>query len=115
MILDLYWSDTEKNNYNLATLERINELYVLYINEPELKKATHHGCFGIGNIKFLKNKYISKELFPFFSNRIPSREYPKIDSILNKYGLKKYDEMELLSVTEARLATDRYFVKIREK
>ena len=115
MILDLYWSDTEKNNYNLATLERINELYVLYINEPELKKATHHGCFGIGNIKFLKNKYISKELFPFFSNRIPSREHPKIDSILNKYGLKKYDEMELLSVTEARMATDRYFVKIREK
>jgi len=115
MILDLYWSDTEKNNYNLATLERINELYVLYINEPELKKATHHGCFGIGNIKFLKNKYISKELFPFFSNRIPSREHPKIDSILKKYGLKKYDEMELLSVTEARLATDRYFVKIREK
>lgn len=115
MILDLYWSDTEKNDYNLATLERINELYVLYINEPELKKATHHGCFGIGNIKFLKNKYISKELFPFFSNRIPSREHPKIDSILKKYGLKKYDEMELLSVTEARLATDRYFVKIREK
>lgn len=115
MILDLYWSDTEKNNYNLATLERINELYVLYINELELKKATHHGCFGIGNINFLKNKYISKELFPFFSNRIPSREHPKIDSILKKYGLKKYDEMELLSVTEARLATDRYFVKIREK
>lgn len=115
MILDLYWSDTEKNDYNLACLEKKDELYILYIDELELKKATHHGCFGIGNIKFLKNKYISKELFPFFSNRIPSREHPKIDSILKKYGLKKYDEMELLSVTEARLATDRYFVKIREK
>ena len=115
MILDLYWSDAEKNEYNLATLEKREELYILYINEPELKNATHHGCFGIGNIKFLKNKYVSKELFPFFSNRIPSINHPRIESILMKYGLEQYDDIELLKVTEARLATDRYYVKTREK
>ena len=65
----------------------------------------------MGNIKFLRDKYISKELFPFFCNRIPSREHPRIDSILKNYGLDEYDEMELLRATKARLSTDRYFVK----
>lgn len=114
MILDLYWCDNDKNSYNIATLEKKSELYILHINESELKKATHHGCFGIGDIKFLQSKYMSKELFPFFSNRIPNREHPRINAILKQYNLEKYDEMELLRATEARLTTDRYFVKIKQ-
>ena len=45
MVLDLYWSDTENNEYNIASLEKDKDLYVLDINELELKKATHNGCF----------------------------------------------------------------------
>ncbi|MBR2704943.1 MAG: hypothetical protein IKE91_05690 [Clostridia bacterium] len=111
MILNLYWSDNEKNSYNIASLEKKENIYELSINEPELKKATHHGCFGIGEIKFLQDKYVSEKLFPFFSNRIPSINNPRINVILDKYKLEKYDEMELLKVTEARLSTDRYFCK----
>lgn len=111
MILELYWKDIEQNEYNIASLEYNNEMYMLHINEKELKLATHHGCFGIGECKFLKNKYRSMELFSFFKNRIPSREHPRIDKILKKYNLDKYDEMELLRVTEGRLETDRYYLK----
>ena len=114
MVLDLYWSDTENNEYNIATLEKDKDLYVLDINELELKKATHNGCFGIGDIKFLQNKYISKELFPFFKNRIPSKDNPRIKSILESYNMTKYNEMELLKVTEARLVTDNYYFKCKE-
>lgn len=112
MVLDLYWSDNDHNNYNIASLERNKNNYVLNINENELKKATHRGCFGIGEIKFLKKRYVSKELFPFFRNRIPCKEHPRIKSILKRYNLNEYDEMELLKVTEARLSTDRYFVTL---
>lgn len=112
MVLDLYWSDVENNNYNIAMLEYKDGVYILYINETELNKATHHGCFGIGDIKFLKNKYVSKELFPFFKNRIPSKEHPKIDVILKRYNIKEYNEMDLLRKTEGRLEKDRYFCKI---
>ena len=114
MILDIYWSDMNNNKYNIASLEKKNELYILDINESELKQATHSGCFGIGDIKFLQNKYISKDLFSFFRNRIPSSTHPKIDSILKRYNMVQYDEMELLRATEGRLATDNYYCKERE-
>lgn len=111
MVLDLYWEDIDENEYKIASLEHNNEMYTLSINEQSLKNATHHGCFGIGECKFLMNKYNSKELFPFFKNRIPSSEHPRIDKILKKYNLDKYDEMELLRMTEGRLVTDRYYLK----
>lgn len=113
MVLNLFWCDIEENIYNIAYLEKINNVYTLHINESELKKATHHGCFGIGEIKFLQSQYTSEKLFPFFSNRIPGKEHPKINSILKRYNLDHYDEMELLRATEARLSTDRYYCKER--
>lgn len=111
MVLNLYWMDINKNNYCIAKLERNNSHYTLYINEKELKSAIKNGCMGIGNINFLSSKYESIELFSFFKNRIPNENNPKIKNILEQYGLKEFDEMELLKATGGKLRTDRYYLK----
>ena len=101
MVLELFWDDINGKSYNIAGLERKDGMYYLHINYPELKEATHNGCFGIGNIDFLQETYVSKELFQFFKSRIPA----------NKRGLpEKYDEMEILKATQGRLKTDRYYL-----
>lgn len=113
MILELFWDDANKNSYRIAILEQKNNMYFLYIDELNLKRATKNGCLGISNINFLKSKYISKELFKFFKSRIPEKNHPRINKILKSYNLQKYDEMELLKATEGKLETDRYYLEER--
>lgn len=110
MILNLYWRDIENNKYCIAKLEKNEQKYILIIDEDELKKAIRKGCNGIGNFDFLKSKYESEELFPFFKNRIPSKNHPKILDILKECGLEEYDEMKLLKLTKGKLQTDRYYL-----
>lgn len=110
MILKLYWKDKKKNDYHLANLKKENDLYILDINERELKEAIKHGCYGIGNIDFLSNHYESKELFEFFKERIPSKDYPRINEFLKRYNLKEYDDMMLLSKTNGYTNNDRYYI-----
>lgn len=107
----LYWEDTEGSEYRIAKLEKENETYILETYEEELKKAIRKGCIGIGNIDFLQTVYESKELFPFFKNRIPDKQHPYIENILKNYGIEEYDEMKLLKATRGALQTDRYFLK----
>lgn len=107
----LYWEDTGGLEYKIAKLEKENDIYILEIYEEELKKAIKKGCIGIGNINFLQTVYKSKELFPFFKNRIPDKNHPYIENILKNYAIEKYDEMELLKATHGALQTDRYFLK----
>lgn len=111
MKLKLFWKDENNNKFCIAILSKeINE-YILEIQEKELKKAIQNGCIGIGGINFLKCKYTSKELFPFFKSRIPNENHPNIEKILKKLGLEKYDDMELLKITKGELQTDKYIVE----
>ena len=70
MALNLYWKDNNQNSYMLGTLYKDNEKYCFDINEKELKKATHKGCFGIGELNLLYNHHISDKLFIFFKRSI---------------------------------------------
>lgn len=108
--MNLYWRDIKCNNYKIANLIKEKNMYYLTIYEEELKKATRHGCIGIGNINFLQTVYKSEELFPFFKERIPSRDNPYIDKILKEYNLTEYDEMKLLEVTHGVMFKDRYYL-----
>ena len=45
-------------------------------------------------------------LFPVFASRLPDRKREDIDKILQKYGLKEFDEYELLKKSGARLPID---------
>ena len=114
MILDLYWKDIKQNEYMLGKLYKENEKYHFEINEEELKKATHKGCFGIGELNLLYNHHESDTLFAFFKRRIPQKNNEYIEEILKELDMKEYDEMELLAKTGGILNTDRYYLKKEE-
>ena len=106
MILNLYWKDIEGNSYRLGKLYKTDKYY-FDIDREELKKATHKGCFGIGEINILEDNHSSDTLFEFFKNRIPENS----PEVLEFFGLDEYDEMEILKYTRAELNTDRYYVE----
>ena len=70
-----------------------------------------HGCFGIGEFNLLYKNFESNKLFPFFRNRIPSKEDIEIDNILEQLGMQEYDEMEILKKTKGIVNTDRYYLE----
>ena len=109
MNLQLNWKK-ENEVFKLGTLEKNNNEYVFKINCGQLKKAIKKGCIGIGNFDLLKEEYRSKNLFPFFKNRIPDKDNINICEIMAEYGLKKYDEMELLRLV-GKSATDNYYIE----
>lgn len=111
MILKLYWKDVNQNVYMLGKLYRENEKYCFDINESELKNATHHGCFGIGELNLLYAKHVSDRLFDFFKRRIPKKDNPDIEEILKELEIKEYNEMEILAKTKGILSTDRYYLE----
>ena len=111
MILNLYWKDKFKNTYMLGTLYKNNEKYYFDINEEGLKKATHKGCFGIGEINLLYTHHKSDKLFSFFKRRIPSEDSVNIKEIMEELEMNEYDEMELLKKTKGMLITDRYYLE----
>ncbi len=114
MLLNLYWKDNKQNEYMLGKLYKENGKYHFEINEEELKKATHKGCFGIGELNLLDKHYESDTLFSFFKRRIPSKNNEHIEEILKELDMKEYDEMELLEKTNGILYTDRYYLKKEE-
>lgn len=114
MILKLFWKDSQENSYYLADLKKEMDTYILDIDEDGLKDAIKHGCFGIGNLNFLTYHYESKELFQFFKERIPQKNYPRIEQILKKYDLREYDEMKLLAKTRGLTNNDRYYLDVVE-
>ena len=110
MKLKLIW-EKEKIEYELGTLEKINNEYVFKINEENLKNAIKNGCMGIGNFDLVQKEYRSTELFSFFQNRIPERDNINIKETLEEFNMKEYDEMTLLKLTRAELMTDNYYMK----
>lgn len=111
MKLNLYWKDIYGNSYMLGKLYMQNKKYIFDINEDELIKATHKGCFGIGEINLLYNHHEREELFEFFKRRIPSRNNINIKEILNELNMTEYNEMILLQKTKGILNTDRYYLE----
>ena len=111
MILKLFWNDANGIKYHLGNLYKIEDIYHFDINEEELKNAVRHGCFGIGNIDITKNRLESKELFEFFKGRIPNEDELSLKELKKYYGIDKYDEMDILKVTQGKLLKDRYYLE----
>lgn len=109
--LYLKWKSIDNKIYTLATLYKHEEYYYLIIDKENIIKAREKGCSGIGNIEVNAFGYKSKELFEFFKNRILPRDNEHIYNLLKEYGLKEYDEMDLLDKTKGYLGTDRYFLE----
>lgn len=52
--------------------------------------------------------YTSERLFPTFSSRLPDPKRRDIDKILRRYGMKQFDDFELLRKGGAKLPIDTY-------
>ena len=111
MILKLFWSDSKGNKYHLGNLYKKQNEYFFDIAENELRDALRHGCFGIGNMDITKNSQKSSELFKFFKNRIPKENELTNNELLEIYGLDKYNDMEILKISQGKLIKDRYYLE----
>ncbi len=109
--LYLKWKDVNDNVYTIATLYKYEEYYYLMIHKEAVERAMKNGCAGIGNIDINEAGYKSKELFPFFKNRIPDKNNEFINNFLKEHNLQEYDEMEILKKTKGLLGTDRYYLE----
>lgn len=111
MHLMLKWKSKLGNIYDLGILTKENEKYIFKINQNQLKEAINDGCMGIGNFTLLNEIEESNVLFDFFKYRIVGVDSPKLPDLLKKYKLKEYDDMEILKITKAVSANDRYWVE----
>lgn len=110
MDLFLKWKKNE-NVFTLGKLSKNENKYFFEINKDGFKNAVLNGCIGIPGFALGQTSFESDELFKFFKNRIVSADAENIEGILEKYNLDKYDDMELLKATKAKLNTDHYFVE----
>lgn len=101
----LIWKEPSKRrNYIVGQLSKNSKYEFSYGHE--VKEAIEKGfklLIPFNNINVL---YKSDTLFSTFSSRLPDKKRRDIESILSKYGLKEYDDYELLKRSGARLPID---------
>ena len=104
--LYLIWK-AEKNGkrYIVGQLAKNGEYEFRYY-EKEIREAIKEGFEPFFCFRELDKVYTDTVLFPVFASRLPDRKRKDIDKILQKYGLKEFDEYELLKKSGARLPID---------
>lgn len=105
--LFLIWKDPKtRRNYTIGKLEKTGSTYAFEYGEEaeDAKKAGWEPLEAFPR----EMRYESETVFPAFSSRLPDRKRRDISKILQKYGLEKYDEFELLKKSGARLPIDTY-------
>lgn len=99
------WQDVKsRSHFIIGTLTRKDGYEFSY--GMELEQAKQHGFSPLVSFPVFDKVYRETEIFPTFACRLPDAKRRDIDSILQKYGLTKYDEFELLKRSGARLPTD---------
>lgn len=103
--LYLIWKcEKNRRQYIVGQLTR-NGQYEFQYSE-EIEEALKAGFKTLIPFENLSQVYVSKELFPVFSSRLPDRKRKDINKILEKYGLKEYDSYQLLKRSGAKLPID---------
>lgn len=73
-----------------------------------LERAKKEGFKPLVEFPDVKEVYFSKELFQTFASRLPDKRRKDMPQILKKYGLKKFDQYELLKKCKGKLPIDNY-------
>ena len=103
--LYLVWQCTSNGRqYIVGELSKNKQYEFCYCGEIE--EAMRNGFKPLISFSKTDVVYMSEELFPAFSSRLPDRKRKDIDKILNQYGLNEYDAYELLKRSGAKLPTD---------
>lgn len=104
--LYLIWkSEKSRKQYIVGQLTKNSQYEFRYCEEVE--SAIADGFTPLLCFPDLKRVYKDENLFPILVSRLPDKKRKNICDILNKYGLKEYDEYLLLKRSGARLPIDR--------
>lgn len=103
--LFLVWKSGESGKQYIVGQLTKNAQYEFKYHE-EIKEAIEDGFTPLLCFPDLDKVYQDKRLFPVFSSRLPDKKRKNIQSILEKYGIKQYDEYMLLKRSGARLPID---------
>lgn len=80
--------------------------YLYKYDQKGIQEARKNGYQYIVGFKDTRKVYSSKELFPAFKSRIPSKQRRDLANILANLGIENYDEFDLLALSGGRLLTD---------
>lgn len=104
--LYLIWKDpVTRQNFTIGKLTHDSKYRFEYCEEAS--DAEEAGWKLLGTFPDYR-VYESVNLFPVFSSRLPDKKRRDIKKVLEKYGLKEFDEFELLRRSGARLPIDTY-------
>ena len=105
-VLYLLKTDKHGNKILIGELAKAEDEYVFKYTPEKADKP--EGFFKVPTFKDVDRVYKSDKLFLFFVNRLYDRGRPDLPQLLEKHGLRDYDEWSLLKATRARLLTDGY-------
>lgn len=80
--------------------------YLYKYDQKGLQEARKLGYQYLIGFKDTRKTYASKELFPTFKSRIPTKQRRDLPNILENLGIDNYDEFDLLASSGGRLLTD---------
>lgn len=105
----LVWTDVETGTkYKVGVLyKEAGTYYFKYILE-NVKEASKKGFDLLIAFPKINALYDNPKLFATFAARLPEKTRPEIKEILETYGMKEYDDFELLKRSGAKLPTDNY-------
>lgn len=97
-------------NWNEKTIgylmkERGGDYFYKY-DHKGLQEARKQGYQYLVGFKDIRKVYTSKDLFPAFKSRIPTKQRRDLPNILAELGIESYDEFDLLALSGGRLLTD---------
>lgn len=103
--LYLIWKSTsEHRQYIVGQLTKNGKFEFCY--GIQIEDAMSAGFKPLVSFPDITKTYYSECLFPAFSSRLPDKKRPDIETILERYDLKEYDEYNLLKKSGARLPID---------
>lgn len=103
--LYLIWKSGESGKQYIVGQLTKNDQYEFEYCE-EIKEAIKDGFVPLLCFPDLDKIYSDEKLFSIFSSRLPDKKRKDIQKILEKYGLKEYDEYLLLKRSGAKLPID---------
>lgn len=101
-ILAVNWNE---NTIGYLAKEEDGEYFYKY-DYKGIQEARKNGYSYLIGFKDTRKVYTSKELFPVFKSRIPTKQRRDLAEILASYGIENYDELDLLALSGGRLLTD---------
>ena len=107
-IIWIVWKNDQEESFKVGELSKQTDKYYFKYDIDGVKRAQEYGFTPLPYFPRVDVEYFSEELFRTFSKRLPVHGKKGITSVLKEYGLKKYDDLELLKRSGGKMPTDSF-------